>query len=350
MRAFALATLLLATSSIFAAPAITSIAPNVGSTAGGERVQIHGTGFSNNCVLCSPPFGEPSVFFGSTPAKSVTFVSPTLLEAVTPPHLPETVPVTVRNLDGSDPAFVPNAFTFSGEPTAGLDALLFPIFLPPTDGAFGSRFVTDARVFNATGAPAYLYGIDTNCLLISPTIRPLDPVDLNPTENDVTLPTNCSQSVGRIFYVTKGGRIAANLRVTDVTRQAQSHGVEVPVVRESELTQDRIALLNVPTDPKYRLTLRIYSLKPTDWLVDVAINGIGYRQVKLQPGRDQFEPWVGVISDWPTREQLGGASSMRVTLGGSRGPNGQIEPGTPKIWAFLSVTNNETQNITLITP
>ena len=152
----------------------------------------------------------------------------------------------------------------------------------------------------------------------------------------------------KIFWVPKGhDTVAANLRVTDVTRQATSHGVEIPVVHRNDFTEDRLALLDVPIDPRFRNTLRIYSLQRGEVLVNLQIGEEG-RQIWLQPGANWFEPAYASFTDFPLPHQLpAGESTIRVLVMAPR--NGPDLPGT-LIWAFITVTNNETQQITTITP
>ncbi|MFI2279871.1 beta strand repeat-containing protein [Nocardia beijingensis] len=74
-------------------PALNSITPNQGSTAGGTTVTLNGSGFT----------GATAVSFGSTPAASFTVVSDTQITAVTPPGT-GIVPVTVTGPGGTSGA------------------------------------------------------------------------------------------------------------------------------------------------------------------------------------------------------------------------------------------------------
>lgn len=322
-------------------PVITSISPTEGPVAGGTTVTIHGSGFSNNCIICSPPFANPIVYFESTMATSVHVVDANTITAVTPAHLPTIATVRIRQLDGSlNEGRLEHAFNFTGEPEPTFEPILFPIFQPPVDGAFGSRFETIARVGNVVG----LYGVDTQCYLFTPSTSPFDPFGAI----DSVLLTGCSHSVGRVFWIKTGSRLSANLRVRDTTRQATSHGVEVPVVKRSAFTNDSLTLLGVPADPRFRKRLRIYSLPMRDAVVNVAINGTGVGQVFLTPSASLFEPSYGEFTDFPTN--LPADSFMRVSLIMGKLPDGTIPPNTPPIWGLISVTNNDTQEITVISP
>ncbi len=76
------------------APTISSVAPDVGSIAGGTTVTITGTNFT----------GASAVKFGSTPASSFTVESDSKINAIAPANsAPGTVDVSVSSLAGSSP-------------------------------------------------------------------------------------------------------------------------------------------------------------------------------------------------------------------------------------------------------
>jgi hypothetical protein len=319
-------------SSALAASTITSVTPNSGPIAGGTRVVIKGTGFSKACFFfCLPQLPAPSVSFGSLSATEVKFIDSTMVEAVTPRSLPMTVSVSVTNLDGTGSAEAANAFTFVGDINDGFEPFLLPIFTRPVFGAFGSEFRTFARVMSI-GAPFIgLYGLDQRCLQVFPPLDPTAPIAVS---DDIALPPDCAFGTGRIFWTRKGdgASLAMNLRVADVSREATSHGTEIPVVRANEFSTDGVALLGIPTDPRFRITLRIYSLDRTDQPVRVV--GISFvRDVHLSTPADNFEPAYAEVSDLPR-------TVTRLLV---------ISPGT-RVWAFITVTNNVTQQITTITP
>ena len=341
-----------------ASPVITSVTPSSGPPAGGTTVVIRGTGFSNNCVICSPPIGEPTVYFGGAEATEVTFVDSTTLHAVTPPHLPGTVDVMVTQLDASDPNWhvFPNGFTYFGEGTDVFEPVLFPIFMRPIGGQGGSEFRTTAKFWNKShNQPVTFYGLDTSCTLIDPPIYPDSPFQLAPRQNhSLDLFPSCTDSVGKLFYVSKGEKnLAATSRVWETSKQAENHGVEIPVVRLDDFTEEPIALLDVPTDPKFRLTLRIYGLNRGESLVNLWYgSGIGNccgdtwnsMQLPITPGRNMFEPSYAVVTDFRPADGFPPFPEKINVLVSSNGPDGAV------IWAFITVTNNETQHITTITP
>jgi IPT/TIG domain len=75
-------------------PKVNSVSPSQGTTAGGQKVTILGSGF----------FGNVGVKFDATPAKSVTVVSENKLEAVSPAHVVGTAKVMVTTVNGDSSA------------------------------------------------------------------------------------------------------------------------------------------------------------------------------------------------------------------------------------------------------
>ncbi len=85
------------------APVINSITPLAGLTTGGTFVTITGSNFM--------PAGTTLVKFDGIAATNVNVLSTTQLTAITPPHDPGLVPVSVTNPTGASSS-LPNAFTY----------------------------------------------------------------------------------------------------------------------------------------------------------------------------------------------------------------------------------------------
>lgn len=340
--------LLLTAFSAAATPIITSVTPSSGPVTGGTPVVIRGSGFSNACVACLTPIAVPVVSFGTVMAQSVQFVSETELRAVTPPHLPGVVSVGVVQYDDSSPNFAtfPNGFDFLGNPFDAFEPILFPVFSPPVHGQHGTEFRTIATMWNKGTAAVPVLGFDSTCTLFDPPIGPDLPIPVQPRGGETHLLTDCSTTAGRLFYVPKGDTsIVASLRVQEVTHQSENHGVEMPVVRLKDFSHS-IALLNVPNDPKFRLTLRIYSFGPNNVKITVlARNGeiASSDQISFPSSFDLFAPTYTAYTDFPPAAVIHD-DEMTVLIEGAEG----VEH--PLLWAFITVTNNDTQHITTITP
>lgn len=160
---------------------------------------------------------------------------------------------------------------------------------------------------------------------------------------------------GAFIYVADvlNPKISLNLRIQDVSRQALTWGTEIPIVHEGEARTDAMQLINVPSDSRFRVALRVYDFAPRqDVTTQVrvrfypkdGITVLAERILNLPgPFQDQEYPGYGEILDVTGEHpQLQGHTTFRV----------EIAPITAGLeyWAFVAVTNNETQHVTTITP
>ena len=311
-----------------------TMTPTSGPTTGGTEVTIKGD------------FGEwPYVVsFGSTPALETRRVDAHTLVAKTPAHLPGASEVTIFEYDiflGTD-----LTFTFEGEiPEERFERILLPLLTPPVQGAFGSEFHTRLRAATHGGPPAQFvtaFGLVEQCTVLCPEI-PGNLSDRGVTFSfrDHNASYEATGKPGRFIFIDENhvDALSLNLRVFDVSRANLNFGTQIPVVREADFKPGRLSLLGIPGDTRFRNTLRIYAAKPLT--VDVMINGQVNRTVSLLPGGNMFEPAYAQIGDLPS-----GGEDMQITILENGVTDG---PPTP-IWAFVSVTNNETQLITVISP
>lgn len=236
------------------------------------------------------------------------------------------------------------------------ERILVPILVPPANGAFGSRFVTRLELWNRHDRDRLeIFGLLPMCVGVLCAGDPLAPVEVLPyTETQFSTNVVMNGTPGRFIYVEKerADDLIANLRVFDESRSSTNFGTEVRVVPESDFAT-RIILPGVPVpfNSQFRNTLRIYATRQV--AVQVIFHGpevIGSptilppppQTVVLEPGDNLFKPAYAQFTNFQPY-------GFPLTL--------IIEPveGTPndpalKLWAFVSVTNNETQTITTITP
>jgi hypothetical protein len=332
-----LLTLLFALSSLpLEAARITSISPSSGPTTGGTVVTLTGDFWKGL---------DYGVVFGAADAHPATADEHTLT-VVTPPHLPGTTGITLFEYDLFEPGG-DVSFTFEGDPPDTLERMLVPLLTPPAAGAFGSLFQTDLRAAaTATNASVLVYGLKAQCIdctigvvgsdialkFIPPYFSAVGPTDVVPTGTP-----------GTFFFVPREQvkDLALNLRVYDSSRSGANFGTELPIVRERDLVRGKpITLLGVPTDPRFRSTLRLYATAAVTVTITVADTTGGKRQhtVALAAGHNVYQPAYASFSDFPVS-----AGTATVTID-------PAPDATTPIWAFVSVTNNETQLITTITP
>lgn len=215
----------------------------------------------------------------------------------------------------------------------------------PVPGAFGSLFKTEFWILN-TGTAAVTILVDCNILC--------DPIRLQP--NEAGLNVGYIHSLGSSLYgfgqaeSGPANDLKFSLRIQDVSRQALTWGTEVPVVRERDM-KGTVHLIDVPTDSRFRQALRLYSFTPGQvrlrihelradrtgpaLLVDEILTLASMRPAAGEPFSFQI---LNLVAAFP---QIASSPRTRIEL---------IGLGDAKLWAFVSITNNETQHITLITP
>ena len=149
------------------------------------------------------------------------------------------------------------------------------------------------------------------------------------------------------------------LRVRDVSKSATSFGTEIHLPQMDEF-QPVIDLIDVPTDERYRATLRIYGSNRGRQSVRVRITAahnttvIDERELTLL-GLIVAPEFDAPYNRHPTYFQLdpltrpvrASGDRVRVTVD-VIGEN--VSPPPQPIWAFITITDNVTQLVSTITP
>jgi IPT/TIG domain len=259
---------------------------------------------------------------------------------ITPPGT-GTVPVYI--IEG-DMGIAELEFTYLPVDSNGFERLLLPILTPPASGAHGSEFRTELRAYNrSVFQHVRIEGIGPEeC----PGICGELPVIIGPGEELQPEEVTYSGTPGRFIYVPRFSvdELWTSLRVFDTSRSADNYGTTIPVVRERDMFIDRaIVFAGLPSEPRFRNTLRIYGTTRGTVNVEIAHGTSAVtRQVTLEGAERNVSPAYAVIGDLPS-----GVGPLRITIR-PPAPGTQLF-GTP-LWAFVSVTNNETQMITVVTP
>lgn len=260
-----------------------------------------------------------------------------------PPH-----PVGLQNvvIEKSNPVSTWTAsdavLYFDGPDLGAFERILFPTLFNAR-GANGSEWLAEGAISN----PNPYYVENYNSLLTIVCITYPCGERLSPNSYVRLLGGPWPQGVMLLAPRVEAPSLEFALRVRDVSRQAESFGTEVPVVRESDMIMDKpIRLLDVPLDPNYRVKLRVYAYDPVP--IDdpvVVVTNADTNQVKASY-RLTLKNSCESCPDTPEYAELDlplGTTLERVTLSIT------MPPGTPS-WAFATVTNNTTQQVTVVTP
>jgi len=236
-----------------------------------------------------------------------------------------------------------------------LDRFLVPIVIDgEAPGAFGSRWATRLVIHNASNQAVKVTQGILGCSLAT---CPNEAVPPNTTVTDLPAGFQLGRGwygTGAFLHVRKEyrGSMSFNLRVQDLSRQALTWGTELPLVHESEAFVSTLQLINVPTDSRFRVAIRLYDFEPGNTARHVRIRAYGRTSETLAETTLAMFPNLGMENSLAGYGQLVDLVAAFPQLGASETIRLEITPLTQglRFWAFASVTNNETQHVTTITP
>ena len=247
-------------------------------------------------------------------------------------------------------------------PTAWKRYLLPVLTIPvPLPGAHGSLWISDAWVSYSGVSISVVAPIILGCNFQCPFPLPIEP-PLPPRRLEV-FPLHETALLVHV-RAREAEFFSFELRVRDVSREMDSAGTEIPVVPEEEMSPLPRRLMNIPLSAKFRHTLRVYALP------EVANPEVEVRYFKMLEGRE-FEPVLlrtdrvalrhslptptqvrnGISGLYPSIAEIGNFQSL-PELAGIKSIWIEVVPVTEalRIWAFASITNDETQQVTIVTP
>jgi len=240
---------------------------------------------------------------------SITRLNPNTIQFNAPPHAPGPVDLVVESVMGGRHVAAAT-FTYYDPHSATPDPFLFTFLLFPLDfagpGAFESLWTTDNWVETSAGK--------------------------------AKLPVTGSAS-GVVYPIPRAENVSANSRIRDTSRAALNAGSEIPVVREDDFA-DHIRLLNAPTGKNFRALLRVWTTgePATKFFYNIdQVPSLVPSVAKLQPaqgglfyGTSDLTPFLDAASD-----------HLDISV--------FVATGT-RVWGMISITNNDTQQVTIISP
>ena len=290
------------------------------------------------------------VFFGDKPARNVRIEYPEFGKPVVIAEVPEgtgLVDVTVHLPNGEKPV-LEDAFRYG----KGLESDYERVLLPSTYGASGAHgSLWSSEIVIRNDGPVRVL---TEPLIYLEQILP-DLQGMMPIPPDARAPFPITTRDGGSFlHVARGAEkwLTYSSHVLDRSRTADDRGVELPVVRADD-TASEIRLLDIPIRPLFRSHLRIYDFDEVrEQAVELVFrkeNGTEHVMgVQLPPTPVCVNPPClpnqpsFVRIDLSAIPELANAGEVDLTI--------RATTHDRRIWAFVSVTNNETQRVTNYTP
>jgi len=242
------------------------------------------------------------------------------------------------------------------------DRLLLPITVREIPGAFGSVWNTELWLRVTT---------PLSSISINPYISAGDACD-PPCGGGVVTPdnplysfplgfyrTHPGETSGSLLYITKGkiDNVHVSLRLSN--GMAGSDPVELPVVPERLFTADPLYILGIPLRSSARAMVRVYGIDP-DMLGSVRVkafaesptgsaNTVVLDTVVPLTVTQQFTRGVDPLPLRPSVAELNLSALIQSAFPLVRLEITPVEPGL-RLWAFVSVTDNDRQTVVLRTP
>jgi hypothetical protein len=326
-----------ATLSVSDAEATFRVDPPVLPLSGGRVRLISGAEpFCHGSDPCLPA----TVTFDDVPALSS---GPGILAVVAPPHAAGAVTVKVTLANG-DQFVAVGGLRYYDPAAATIDPAAFERVLVPlvfgSPGAFGSIWTSDLYAHNSGDSEIELP--DSPFPTLPCNLPPCD--RLIPPSVSVRYPSPESKPFpqGRWIYVPRAlsANVQLALRIRDLSRQAESSGTEIPVIHERDFLTGKMAFLNVPaSDALLRFRLRMYAgSAQTIFCHLFGRTSVADFSLRLREGSGNL-PAYGEIDLEPSLSKM--LDSGPYTL--------EVTAPFPA-WGFITVTNNTTQQVTVISP
>ena len=255
------------------------------------------------------------------------------------------------------------AMSAMGQSVDQYDRLLLPLTTGQVQGAFGSIWETDLALTNLSDTPLTVlwYEQRGGCPILC---GPPPPIPARATIFPDVIASACPEVRGVLLWVERGRihDLAVTLRTHDLSRQNQTWGTTIPTVAADGLFAQRFGLIDIPTDPQFRSTLRIYDFySATPANVRLRVYAVDARRdfprdASQDPLLLEVTPTFSVPAGIPQKSVCPGYVEIPLTgnpaLSSAQRIRIEIEPldGLKEYWGFVSVTHNDTQHVTIVTP
>jgi hypothetical protein len=248
------------------------------------------------------------------------------------------------------------------------ERLLLPLVVADLPGAYGTIWHTDLVVRNEGDVPLEIFSsecifrcVTTTCSVpICPgfvATPPHAPLEEDLVQHEIGVIGN----PGSLLHIPRGaGRnVVVSLRLFERSRMSNEFGVEIPVIREVDLFTNVLWLPDVPMPSGARTHVRVYGVESPSGEARVRVRT--YRGEGDLPAFDAaFDLQAGsstLATPKPGEYIERKASYLLLLLPPELTTNAmplrvRVDPITPglKFWAMASVTSNDTQHVTLVTP
>ncbi|HYO75494.1 MAG TPA: hypothetical protein VE010_03440 [Thermoanaerobaculia bacterium] len=263
-----------------------------------------------------------------------------------PPGGGSNMDVTVRTGDGLTHT-LPRGFDYVPDLVRDeREWVMFPLNFRGR-GAHGSDWRTEIIVRN--DGPVTIATDPMNSDIVGPELPELAQL---PAGAQAFYPEEESEG-GAYLYVPRGAGkwLTYSSHIVDRSRSTTDRGTEIPVVHRED-TASQIRLLNIPMSSAFRARLRVYDFDNTDRRRRLTVRVKGDDGTTIAFPLELPARFCGVIGcdERPPFVAFDLSSDPRLAKAGVVDVDVIAETNEARIWAFVSVSNNETHRVTLFTP
>jgi hypothetical protein len=308
-----------------------AFSPGSGDPAGGTEVRIRPTRIYQR-------FTAPQVFFDGIPSPKTTLIDDVTIAAITPPHPVGIVSVTV--VDDGATLESSHKFVFAPE----LEEIIIPIALNRVEASHGTVWLSEVSVYNdsdesVTIDPEICYTFATPFLCSSAArrVEPHSSLALEPRARHAAYPSMFVRPPA-----AQTDRLHFTVRLHELSRSPDGPGVEIPVIRSRDFQRNEVWLPAIPTGARYRSTLRAFT------------RGVNVTVRVTDPATGELLAEQQIHHTFPTDIDPFGATTVSDLLAApgvrSHGKVNIEVRSTSPVWALLTLTDNETQQVQVFTP
>jgi hypothetical protein len=243
------------------------------------------------------------------------------------------------------------------------ERVLLPVYVNPNNprpGINGSLWITRVTITNRANAQVSVYPYVQAVICCGGGVWP--PILPNSSFSPLEVPF-ASDTRGPFVYVDRAyiDDVQITLRTQDVSREAETLGTVIPVARETDFTGKTFTLNDIPVSDQFRQTLRVYGFDAED-ATPIRLQLYGLAEVSEPHGSDELLGQFDIQLRPSTFDKVSRPpypAYLEITNLGLIGSTKayarvrvDVAPLVPdrKLWAFASITHNQTQHVTIITP
>src|ERR1044071_7453839 len=320
-----------------------NVNPNVGA------LTFTGEGWTCNVAALDAVCSRPSMAAGAIAPLELKLTAPSVAGEV---HVQARVFAVQAHVD-PDPSNEREQPVTSIGDASNWSRILIPITETDIPGALGSLWKTELTGLIESTTP--IVTEPTGCGGLE------DPCQLPPRGKPFDLRRETlvwSGFPAQFIYVRKADakKLVVSTRAYDASKNTETAGAFIPTARDDDFSPEGFSLIGVPVAPQFRTTLRVYDATANpDGRIQFALFGDNESlpfymdAMRLQSDPDETTLTTALLPMHPSLAQIDLSAVIPAKYSRVR-VQVVSDNSNVSLWGFISITNNETSHVTVITP